>query len=175
MPVWTIDPSHSALTFAVRHLGFSKVRGRFKRYSGRIESPGDEDLLNARASAEVDVTSVDTDVADRDAHLRSADFFDVEHFPNMAFQTNLIRQGVDGIEVIGDITIRGVTRPIVFEVGEFGRVTDPWGHERVAFDAHGEINRKDFGLKWNMVLESGGFLVGDAVEINLEIQAIKEA
>ena len=175
MPEWKIDPAHSALTFAVRHLGFSRVRGRFKRYVGQIESSGEGDLLNSSASAEVDVASVDTDVVERDDHLRSADFFDVEHFPAMTFKTTEIREGVDGLEVVGDITIRGVTRSIVFELGAFGRVVDPWGDERVVFDAHGELNRKDFGLKWNLALEAGGFLVGDTVEIHLDIQAIKVA
>ncbi len=173
MGVWIIDPSHSALTFAVRHLGFSKVRGRFKQYRGRIESDADDGIFGSTAVAEVDVASVDTDVADRDAHLRSAEFFDADSFPTMTFETTVIRQGADGIEVIGDINIRGVTRPVLFEIGEFGRVRDPWGNERVAFDAHGEVDRRDFGLKWNMALETGGFLVGETVEINLEIQAIK--
>lgn len=173
MPVWNIDPDHSSLTFAVRHLGFSKVRGRFRRFSGRIVSDRDDDILGASAVAEVDVASIDTDVAARDAHLRSADFFDAAGFPTMSFRTTGIRKGVDGLEVIGEITIRGVTRPILFEIGEVGHVKDPWGKERVAFGAHGEVNRKDFGLKWNLALEAGGNLVGDAVEINLEIQAIK--
>jgi polyisoprenoid-binding protein YceI len=167
---WTIDPSHSEVSFKVRHLGISKTRGRFGAFSGDIvvaEQPED-----SRVSVEIDAASIDTKDQGRDEHLRSADFFDVEHFPTLTFATTGVEQRGDRWVVTGDLTIRGVTRPVVLDTQVVGLVTDPWGNERVGFQAGAEINREDFGLTWNAALETGGVLVGKTVRIDLEVEAV---
>lgn len=167
---WSIDPSHSEVGFSVRHLGISRTRGRFGAFSGDIvvaERPED-----SRVSVEIDTASVDTRDAGRDEHLRSADFFDAETHPVLAFTSTDVNANDGRWLVTGDLTIAGVTKPVVLDTEVTGLVTDPWGNDRVAFAASTEVNREDFGLTWNAALETGGFLVGKTVKIDLEVEAV---
>jgi len=173
--VWAVDPAHASVEFAVKHLMLATVRGRFGRLEGTIRGdPGDP--LSASAEAVIDVASIDTGSADRDTHLRSADFFDAERFASIRYASRAVRQTGDGeFEVDGDLTIRDVTRPVTLSVTLEGRVKDPWGNDRVGLSAEGKIKRSDFGLKWNMPLETGGVLVGEDVRILLQIEAVRQA
>ena len=168
---YSIDKAHSEVTFQVRHL-ITKVRGRFSDFSGTIEyDEGHPELSSVDVA--VQAVSIDTNERDRDTHLRSADFFDVEKFPVLAFRsTDIRRKADDRFELTGDLTIHGVTRSVRFDVSYLGKAKDPWGNERVAFEADTTINRKDFGLTWNAALETGGFLVGDDVTVSVSVQAI---
>jgi polyisoprenoid-binding protein YceI len=166
---WQIDASHSAVNLSVRHLMVSKVRGRFSSFEGTI-TIGD-DLAGTTVVADVDTASVDTNDETRDQHLRNADFFDVERYPTMSFRSTKVESDGDEYRLHGELTIKDVTRPVVFDV-EFGGVTeDPWGNTKAGFDAKATVNRKDFGLTWNAPLETGGVLVGDKVTIELDIEA----
>lgn len=171
--VWNVDPSHSLVEFSVRHMMIAKVKGRFGSFQGKIE--GDPtDLTGAKVEVVVDIGSVDTRSEDRDNHLRSADFFDAERFPEMRFNSREIKKTGEGSYAMeGDLTIRDVTRPVTLNVTYEGSGKDPWGGERAAFSATGRINRKDFGLAWNAPLETGGVLVGEDVDIAIEIEAVK--
>ena len=171
---WEIDSSHSSLHFSVRHLVIAKVRGSFERWSGTIQVP-DGDFSKATVAVTIDASSIETGVADRDAHLKSADFFDVAQFPELRFVAKRVqpRSGAD-IDVVGDLTIKGITREVILQVEQNGQAKDPWGNLRVAFSAKTAIDRKDFGLTWNKALETGGVMVGDRVEIEAEIQAVKQ-
>ncbi len=169
--VWTIDPAHSNVEFAVKHMMFTTVKGRFAGVDGQIEL-NEQDLADSFVNVTIDVNSVDTREEKRNAHLRSADFFDVEQHPEMTFKSTKVESdGDDEFKVIGDLTIRGVTRPVVRDVEQTGRGTNPWGQEVIGFEARTKINRKDYGLNWNAALESGGVLVSDDVKISLDIQA----
>jgi polyisoprenoid-binding protein YceI len=171
---WDFDLSHSSINFHVRHLMVSKVHGRFSTWSGSLELD-DEDLTKSRLDVTIDAASVDTKEDKRDEHLRSADFFDVATYPTLAFKsTNITRDG-DDYRVEGNLTIHGVTRAVTLKVEGGDQVKDPWGNTRTGFSAKTSINRKDFGLHWNVALEAGGFVVGDKIEITLEIEAIKKA
>ena len=171
---WEIDSSHSSLHFSVRHLVIAKVRGSFARWSGTIQVP-DGDFSKATVAVTIDASSIDTGVADRDAHLQSPDFFDVAENPELRFVgTRVQRRSGTDVDVVGDLTIRGTTREVVLRVEQHGLAKDPWGNVRAAFTAKTSIDRKDFGLTWNAALETGGFLVGDDVQISLSIQAIAE-
>ena len=169
---WEIDGSHSAAAFSVKHLMVSKVRGRFGSVQGAI-TIADEPTASSVAVT-IDAASIDTNDAGRDEHLRSADFFDVEQFPVLTYRSTAVRH-VKGSrwEVEGDLTIRGVTRPVVLDTELLGATVDPWGNERVGFFATTEVNREDFGLTWNQVLETGGLLVGKNVKIQLEVEAVR--
>jgi polyisoprenoid-binding protein YceI len=171
---WEIDSSHSSMHFSVRHLVIAKVRGSFARWSGTLQVP-DGDFLRATVDVTIDASSIDTGVADRDTHLKSADFFDVARYPELRFVGKRVqpRSGAD-IDVVGDLTIKGVTREVVLRVEQHGQAKDPWGNVRAAFTAKTSIDRKDFGLMWNQVLETGGVLVGDRVETEAEIEAVKQ-
>lgn len=172
---WNIDTSHSAVHFSVRHLVISKVRGAFSRFHGAIQYD-DADPRRSSVTVEIDAASVDTREEKRDAHLRSPDFFDVETFPTLTFVSRkVVTEGDKVTKVIGDLTIRDVTREVTLEVEDNGRVKDPWGGERIAFEARTRVNRQDFGLRWNMALEAGGVVVGDHVDITLEVEATAEA
>ena len=171
MTTYSIDKAHSEVTFQVRHL-LTKVRGRFSDFSGTIEYD-EENPERSLVNAELQAASIDTNERDRDAHLRSADFFDVEKIPTLTFRGSGIQSVADDtFAMTGDLTIHGVTRSVTFDVSFLGRAKDPWGNERIAFEAETTINRKDFGLTWNAALETGGFLVGDDVKISLSVQAI---
>jgi len=172
---WEIDSSHSSVHFSVRHLVIAKVRGVFARWSGSVNVP-DGDFSKATVDVTIDASSIDTGVAQRDAHLKSADFFDVAEFPELRFAGKRVqpRSGTE-VQVVGDLTIRGITREVVLRVEQHGQAKDPWGNVRAAFTAKTSIDRKDFGLTWNQALETGGVMVGDRVEIEAEIEAVKQA
>lgn len=171
---WNIDPAHSVAEFKVRHMMISNVKGRFGGFKGSLILDG-ADLTKSRVEASLDAASVNTHEPQRDAHLKSADFFDVGKFPTLSFKsTRVARSGEGELDVTGDLTIRGVTRSVVFKVeGPSGPTKDPWGNTRVGVAATAKINRKDFDLGWNAVLETGGFVVGDEVAISLEAEFIK--
>jgi polyisoprenoid-binding protein YceI len=169
--VWNVDPSHSTVGFVARHLMISKVRGRFGSFSGTVTIA--EDPLESTVEATVDLASIDTGDAGRDEHLRSADFFSVEPHPTMSFRSTALREDGDRYVLAGDLTIRDVTRPVEFELDFEGVSQDPWGNTRAGFAAQAEVNRKDWGLEWNVALETGGVLVGDKVKVQLEIEAVK--
>ncbi len=169
--IYSIDKAHSEATFQVRHL-LTKVRGHFSDFDGTIEYD-EQDPERSSVNVAIQASSIDTSERDRDTHLRSADFFEVEKFPTLTFTSAAItRKGSDGFGVAGDLTIRGVTRAVTFDVTFLGKAKDPWGNERIAFEAETTINRKDYGLLWNAALETGGFLVGDEVKISLSVQAV---
>jgi polyisoprenoid-binding protein YceI len=169
---WKVDTSHSSAGFTVRHLVISKVHGKFTKWEGAVAFD-EKDLANSKIDLAIDVASVDTSEEKRDAHLRSADFFDAEQHPKLTFKSKRVeKNGGDSYKVIGDLTIRGTTREVAAEVTYEGRGKDPWGKERIAFTGKASINRNDFGLKWNQALETGGVLVGEKVDIGLELQAI---
>src|SRR6476620_10814320 len=165
---WEIDSSHSSLQFSVRHLVIAKVRGSFARWSGTIDVPNG-DFSKATVTVTIDASSIDTGVADRDGHLKSPDFFDVAQHPELRFVgTRVQARSGDEIDVVGELTLRGITREVVLRVEQRGQANDPWGNVRAAFSAKTTIDRKDFGLTWNQALETGGVLVGDKVEIEAE-------
>ena len=170
---WTLDTTHSNVEFSVRHLMIATVKGRFADVQGTVVI----DESDPTAS-EIDVTipaaSIDTRVAQRDEHLRSADFFDVEKFPVLTFKSRRVAVKDDALEVTGDLTIRGVTRPVVLDVTSHGRQLDPWGGQRAGFEAKGKIRRSDFGLTWNQALEAGGVAVGDEVKITIDVELVKQ-
>lgn len=171
---WKIDPSHTLVEFAVRHLMISTVKGRFAEVEGTITADPD-DLSSASAEVEIGAASIDTRDQQRDDHLRSADFFDAEKFPKLVFKSRkMTPKGGDKYELEGDLTIRDVTRPITLDVTFEGRAKDPWGNERIGFSATGELDRRDYGLTWNAALETGGVLVGEKVRIHLEVEAIRQ-
>jgi polyisoprenoid-binding protein YceI len=171
---YNIDKAHSEATFQVRHL-LTKVRGHFSDFEGTIEYD-EQSPERSSVNVTIQAASIDTHERDRDTHLRSADFFDAEKFTALTFRSGtLTRTGDQRFDVTGDLTIRGVTRPVTFDVTFLGKAKDPWGNERIAFEAEAAINRKEYGLNWNAALETGGFLVGDEVKISLSVQAIPKA
>jgi len=170
---YAIDPAHSEVGFTARHAMVTKVRGSFSDVEGSVVLDEDANLISVRAS--IAVASIDTRNADRDAHLRSPDFFDVETYPTMTFASTKVQVGGEGFVVTGDLTLHGVTREVVLDVEANGVATDPFGNARAGFSAETEINRKDFGLTWNAALETGGVLVSEKVKITLDISAIKQA
>jgi polyisoprenoid-binding protein YceI len=173
---WTIDPAHSSIEFAVRHMMFTKIRGRFKEFSGTISCLDESNPTKAKVEATIDVASIDTGDANRDAHLRSAEFLDVEHYPSITFTSKRIdKKAEDQFNMVGDLTIRGITREITLDTTYNGRGTNPWGKEVAGFSASSTLNRRDFGLTWNVALETGGMLVGDNLEVDIEVEAVKES
>ena len=171
---WNLDPVHSVAEFKVKHMMISNVKGQFTGISG-VLTLDESDAANSSVEASIDATSINTRDAQRDGHLKSADFFDVEKFPTLGFKsTSVARTGDDELAVTGDLTIHGVTRPVVFKVeGPSAAGKDPWGNTRVGLSAVTKINRKDFGLGWNAVLEAGGVLVGEEVTLTLDVQFVK--
>jgi len=169
---WNIDPSHSGVHFTVRHMVISKVRGAFERFQGAIAFD-EQNPAASTVEVEIDADSIQTHEAKRDGHLRSPDFFDVAQFPKLTFKSTKVEKGGDGYLVTGDLTLHGVTKPVVLNAEVLGGGKDPWGNERLGFQATTSLNRKDFGLNWNQALEAGGVLVGEKIEISLDVQAIK--
>jgi polyisoprenoid-binding protein YceI len=171
---WNLDPVHSVAEFKVKHMMISNVKGQFTAISG-VLTLDENDVTASRIEASIDAASINTREAQRDAHLKSADFFDVEKFPTLGFKsTGVQRTGGDELAVTGDLTIHGVTRQVVFNVeGPTATGRDPWGNTRVGLSAVTKINRKDFGLTWNAALETGGILVGEEVTITLDVQFVK--
>lgn len=168
---WTIDPAHSAVAFSVKHLMIATVRGRFESFRASVDAP-DGDPLKARIEATIDAASIATGTKDRDAHLKSPDFFDAEGFPTLTYVSRRVHAQGDGYRVVGDLTIRGTTLEVPLDLAIEGHAKDPWGKERVAFTAKGVIDRRAFGLTWNAALETGGFVVGDEVKITIEGQLV---
>jgi polyisoprenoid-binding protein YceI len=171
---WNLDPVHSVAEFKVKHMMISNVKGHFPKVTGTL-SHDESDPSNSQVEVSIEAASIDTRDPQRDAHLKSADFFDVEKFPALSFTSTDIRRAGDGeLAVEGELTIRGVTRKVVFNVeGPTPPAKDPWGNTRMAVSATTKINRKDFGLTWNAALETGGILVGDEVTITLDVQFVK--
>lgn len=168
---YALDASHSTVEFIVRHLMISKVRGRFSRFDGEIEqAPGSD--VPAAIEVTIDAASIDTRDEQRDAHLRSADFFDVERFPSLTFSSTRVEGSGEEFTLHGELTIHGVTKEIALRGTFEGRASDPWGGQRIAYSAHAKINRKDFGLAWNAALETGGVVVSDEVTIDLNVEAV---
>lgn len=172
---WTIDPTHAEIAFAVRHLMLATVRGRFGAVTGTVQF----DETNPSASkidVTIDVASIDTRQEMRDNHLRSPDFFDAANHPTMRFVSTKIEGDTNGeFTLIGDLTIRGVTKEVALEASLQGRAIDPWGNDRMGFEAKGKISRGAFGLTWNQALEAGGVTVGDEVKLSLDVEIVKQA
>jgi len=173
---WTLDPSHSEVEFKIRHLMISNVSGEFSEFSATVQTEG-EDFTTASVLFTVDASSIQTGVEQRDQHLKSADFFDVAKYPSISFvATRYENVDNDGsYEVFGNLTIRDVTKPVRMDVEFGGIIRDPWGNERAGFTITGKINRKDFGLQWNAVTETGGVVVGDDVRVHANLEFIKQA
>jgi len=171
---WNIDPSHSAAEFKVKHMMIANVKGHFSKVSGAL-TLNESDLGKSHVEASIDAASIETRDAQRDAHLRSADFLDVEKFPTLSFKSDRVSVVRDGeLAVEGDLTIHGVTRRVVFTVeGPTPPTKDPWGNTRVAVSGTTKINRKDYGLTWNAALETGGILVGEEITITLDVEFVK--
>ena len=166
---WAIDPTHSEVGFVARHLMVTKVRGSFAEVTGTVQVA--EDLTQSVATVTINTDSVSTGTADRDGHLRSADFFDVETFPQITF----VSTSFDGDTLTGDLTIKGITKPVTLAVQFNGVATDPWGNDKAAFEATGELNRTDWGLTWNANLEKGGVLVSEKIKLVIDVQLAKQA
>ena len=171
---YDIDASHTHVGFKARHLVVAKVRGSFSDVSGTVVVA--DDPLASTVEVSVGLASIDTGDATRDGHLRSGDFFDVDNHPTMTFRSTGVRQvGDDRYDVDGELTVRGVTRPLTLHATFEGTVTDPWGGERAIFSATGKVNREEFGLTWNQALETGGVLVGKDVELDIEAEVVRKS
>lgn len=166
---WILDPHHSELNFKVRHMMISNVKGGFTDFSGEIETE-DDSFKNAKAKAVINTASISTNNDDRDSHLKSAEFFDVEKNPQITFSTDSMNEGATG-----NLTINGVTKPIQLEMEFGGTKKDPWGQMRAGFSFEGKIKRSDFGLNWNVALEAGGVLVGDDIRISGDLEFTQQA
>ena len=172
--VWTIDTAHTTVGFVARHMGLSKVRGQFKSFRGEVEA-NPSDITSARGRFEVDMASVDTANPDRDAHLKGADFFDVENHPTMVFQSKQITDNGDGTyKVLGDLTIRGITKEVEFDYEHGGENVDPYGNRKIGGTLTGTINRRDWGLTWNVPLDTGGVLVSENIKIEVDFQLAQD-
>lgn len=177
LTVWEIDPAHTTIEFAVKHMMFTTVRGRFKSFSGTVRVDERNPDLSG-VDVDIEAASIDTGVADRDAHLRSADFLDVENHPRITFRATGVegahaKEG-DRFRVTGELDIRGQALPVTLEATFEGLGKDPWGKQRSGFAARAEIDRREWGLKWNQALEAGGLLVANSVKIEIEAQAVKQ-
>ncbi len=172
---WRIDPAHSAAQFSVHHLMISNVKGEFSKVSGMV-TLDEKDVTKSSVEIAIDTTSLNTRNPDRDKHLRSADFFDVENFPSMTFRSKRVeRVAPSKLKVIGDLTIRGITREVGLDVeGPAPAIKDPWGNTRTGASASARINRQDFGVKWNARMDSGGVVVGDEVQIAVDVELVKK-
>ena len=170
---WTIDPAHSSAEFAVKHLMVSTFKGHFRSLEGTVHLD-EANPANSSVAASVDVASVDTQTPDRDAHLRSDDFFNAERYPKMTFRSARVEPaGETNWKVTGELTVRDVTKEVVLDTEYEGRIVDPWGNERIGFTARTELSRKEFGVRWNAAIETGGVVVGDKVRISLNIEIVR--
>ncbi|MEG0916879.1 MAG: YceI family protein [Myroides sp.] len=172
MKKWTIDPTHSEVGFKVKHMMFTNVKGLFNDYSADIDF--NDDLKEANLQFEAKINSIFTNNTDRDNHLKSADFFDAEQYPTLNFKSTNIQGNGSEYEITGDLTIKGITKPVTLNAEFSGLMTDPWGNTKVGLNLDGKINRKDFGLTYNAALETGGVLVGEDVKLNAEIQLVEQ-
>ncbi|RKH42304.1 polyisoprenoid-binding protein [Corallococcus sp. AB049A] len=168
--LWNIDTTHTGIHFSVRHMVVAKVRGSFTKFGGTI-TLDDANPAASSVSVSIEAASISTGVEQRDNHLRSPDFFDVAQFPALTFQSTKVEPSGKHLKVTGQLTIRGISREVVLEAEQLGIAKDPWGNTKAAFEAKTSINRGDFGLTWNQALEAGGVLVGEKIEIALEVQA----
>jgi len=168
---WNVDAAHSAITFSVRHMVIAKVHGRFGAWKADL-ALDEQDLTRSSVDVTIDAASIETQVADRDAHLKSADFLDVAKYPEIRFTSRRVEKAGAGWRVVGDLSIHGVTREVALETEFAGTGKDPWGNRRAGFSARATVDRKEFGLTWNAALETGGVLVGEKVEIGIELEAI---
>lgn len=172
---WAIDPSHSEISFKVKHLVVTTLTGKFETFEGGLET-ANEDFSDAKISFTADVASINTGNADRDGHLKSDDFFNAEAFPKVTFtSTGFTKIGSDEYKLTGNITLRDVTKPIELTVEYGGTATDPWGNVKAGFEINGKIKRKEFGLKWDALTEAGGAVVSDEVKLHLNVQLVKQA
>ena len=170
---WNIDPTHSEIGFKVKHMMFTNVSGKFEQYDGSFLTDGDN-FENAEIAFSANVESINTGSADRDTHLRSADFFDAANHPKLTFKSSsVVKKSENDYEISGDLTLHGVTKFVRLDAEFGGLMTDPWGNSKAAWSLSGKINRKDFGLNWNAALETGGVLVSEEVRLNIEVQLIK--
>jgi polyisoprenoid-binding protein YceI len=169
---WNLDVTHSAIHFFVRHMVISKVHGRFARWAGTVQLD-EQDLTRSSVDVRIEAASIDTQVADRDAHLRSADFLDAAKHPEIRFTSRRIERDGEGYRVVGDLDLHGVVREVTLAAEFAGLGKDPWGNTRAGFSAKAALDRRDFGLVWNAALETGGVLVGEKVEIAIELEAVK--
>lgn len=175
MTTWVIDPAHSEIFFKVKHLVIATVTGSFEKFEGKMVSPSDN-FNDSEIEFSADVASINTNAPDRDKHLKSADFFDSENHPKVEFKSRSFKKTGDSKYLLtGDITIRGVTKEISLEAEYGGANTDPWGNNRVGFEISGKLNRHDFGLKWNVLTETGGMVAGEEVKLQLNVELIKQA
>lgn len=171
---WAIDPTHSEIGFKVKHMMFTNVSGKFKSYDATIVTEGDN-FENANMEFSAEISSIDTNNADRDNHLKSVDFFDAENHPRLSFKSaSFTKKDEENYELTGDLNLRGITKSVVFPVEFSGLLTDPWGNTKAGLNIYGKINRKDWGLNWNSALETGGVLVSEEVRLNIELQLIKQ-
>jgi polyisoprenoid-binding protein YceI len=174
MPVstWKIDPAHSSILFVARHMVVARVHGRFERISGTLRV-NPEQPVDGEVEVSAETASIYTGSPDRDAHLRSADFLDADGAPRIVFRSTKVEPaGGSGFRLLGELTIRNVTQPVVFEARHTATSKDPWGNTRLIYQARATINRSDFGIRWNKTLDNGGWLVGEKVDIDLDIQAV---
>jgi len=172
---WAIDPMHSEVQFKVKHLVISTVTGSFKNFEGTVEAEGD-DFADAKIEFSLDINSVDTGQEQRDGHLKSADFFDAEKYPHITFKsTSITKESGDDYKLTGDLTIKGITKPVTFEVEHGGIADDFYGNTKAGFEVKGKINRKDFGLTWDGVTEAGSIVVGEDIKLTANIQLTKQA
>jgi len=172
---WVLDPAHSELIFKVKHLMITNVKGQFRNFNASIQSDG-EDFSNASVEAIVDTASIDTNNSDRDAHLRSTDFFDAENFKEITFKgTAFNKLDEDNYQLKGILGMKGVNKEVILDVEFGGIIKDPYGNEKAGFSVNGKFNRKDWGLNWNAALETGGVMVSEEVRINGEVQFVKQA
>src|SRR3954454_15199665 len=172
--VWKLDPTHTIVEFSAKHLMITTVKGRITDIEGTIYAD-ENDLTKSSVEATLNAASIDTRTEQRDNHLRSADFLHVEQFPVITFRSTRVEGDKEEFKLIGDLSIRGVTREIALNVTFEGQTKDPWGGERIGFSASGKIDRRDFGLTWNQLLETGGLAVGNEIKISVEVEAIKAA
>lgn len=174
LTTYSIDAAHSSVGFSVRHMVFAKAHGRFTKFEGEI-TLDEQNLAASSARVTIDTASIDTSNEQRDGHLKSPDFFDVANHPTMTFVSKKVEGSAESFKLVGDLTIHGVTREVTLDAEVTGHGKDPWGNYRTGFHAKGQINRADFGLTWNQVLETGGVIVGEKVEITLDVEGVKKA
>jgi polyisoprenoid-binding protein YceI len=172
---WVSDPAHSEILFKVKHMMITNIKGEFRRFNAEASSDGTQ-LIGSTVKANIDASSIFTNANDRDTHLKSADFFDAENYKELTFTgTSLTKADDDKYLLKGNLTIKGVSKEVIFDV-EFGGINkDPWGNEKAGFSINGKINRKEWGLNWNAALEAGGVLVSEEVKISAEVQLVKQA
>jgi polyisoprenoid-binding protein YceI len=168
---YTIDPAHTAVRFSVRHLMISRVHGQFSGVSGTVDVPTGSNVPSA-VNVAIEVASIDTREPQRDGHLKSPDFFHAENFPQITFHSTRIEGSEEEFSVAGDLTIHGETKPVVLSATFDGAGPDPWGNQRLGYEAHAKIKRSDFGLTWNQALEAGGFAIGDEIKIDLNLEVV---